>query len=103
MVTKNRERSLADTLDYSLRESERARNVTLKVNRSQGLVVVVPRHFDTNLLPSILESKRHWIERQLTRFDALPGKFDHDWPPEQISLPGAGVSVDVEYLSLIHI
>jgi predicted metal-dependent hydrolase len=97
MVTKNRERSLAHTLDYSLRESQRARNVTLKVNRTQGLVVVVPRHFDRELLPSIIESKRQWIERQLTKFDSLPGKFDCDWPPSTIDLPGAGLSVPVSY------
>lgn len=97
MVTKNRERSLADTLDYSLRESERARNVTLKVNRSHGLVVVVPKFFDQQLLPSILESKRHWIERQLNKFDALPGKYDNNWPPRQIELRGAGRRVDIEY------
>ncbi len=97
MVTKNRERSLADTLDYSLRESCRARNVTLKVNRAQGLVVVVPEFFDRTLLPSIIESKRHWIENQLTRFDSLPGKFDCDWPPDRLDLPGAGIFVDVHY------
>lgn len=100
MVTKNRERSLVDTLDYRLRESDRARNVTLKINRAQGLVVVVPRHFDRELVPSILESKWRWIEQQLTRFDALPGKFDRDWPPIRLDLKGAGLAIDIQYHEL---
>lgn len=88
---------MLDTLDYSLRESDRARYVTLKINRTQGLVVVVPRHFDRDLVPTILESRRHWIEKQLIRFEALPGRFDCDWPPPRLDLTGAGLIIDIAY------
>ncbi len=100
MVTKNRERSLADTLKYSLRASSRARNVTLKINRSQGLVVVVPEGFDETLLPGVLASREDWIIKQLKKFQALPGKFDADWPPGSLELPGAGVTFEVSYVNV---
>lgn len=84
-----RARVLIGGVDYDLRISGRARNVTLKVNRANGLVVVVPRDFDHNLLPGILNSRQAWIDRQLQRFEALPGRFEHDWPPSSLPLPGA--------------
>lgn len=100
MVTKNRERSLAHTLEYSLRVSNRARNVTLKVNRAQGLMVVVPENFDQVHLPDILASREPWIKKQLEKFQALPGKFESDWPPSSLELPGAGVRFDVNYINV---
>lgn len=89
-----------ETLKYSLRVSKRAQNVTLKVNRAQGLVVVVPGNFDQSRIPDILASKSQWIEKQLEKFEALPGKFDHNWPPTELSLPGAGVVFDISYLDV---
>ena len=59
--------------------------------------MVVPRHFDQELVPEILSSRRAWIDRQLERFDAQPGKFDVDWPPKCIELRGVGERVEVEY------
>ena len=100
MVTKNRERSLAQTLEYSLRVSTRARNVTLKVNRAQGLVGVVPEGFDSSMVPDVLASRESWIVKQLEKFQALPGKFDTDWPPGSLELPGAGVSFEVSYVNV---
>ncbi len=84
-------------LDYNLRESGRARNVTLKVSQANGLVVVVPIGFDRELLPDILNSRQSWIERQLERFEALPGRFDGDWPPSSLQLRGIGCVFQVEY------
>lgn len=84
-------------VDYSLRVSARARNVTLKVNRTNGLMVVVPRDFDHELLPDILNSRQGWIERQLERFEALPGRFDNDWPPEKLQLRSAGRDFQLAY------
>ncbi len=85
-------------IQYDIRESARARNVTLKVNRSDGLVVVVPRHFDQELVPGIVSSRQEWISRQLQRFERRPGKFDVDWPPRAIELRGIGQSLSVDYL-----
>lgn len=88
---------MAGNLDYNLRVSRRARNVTLKVNRNNGLVVVVPRDFDHELIPDILSSRQGWISRQLERFEALPGKFEQDWPPVKLELKGAAREFQVSY------
>lgn len=84
-------------VDYHLRVSNKARNVTLKVNRNNGLEVVVPNNFDHQLLPDILNSRANWIERQLRRFEALPGKFEQNWPPQTMQLHGVARDFRVEY------
>ena len=83
--------------DYNVRESQRARNVTLKVSRKSGLEVVVPEGFDYHLLPEILSSRQTWIDGQLARFESLPGRFEQDWPPKQLRLEAAGVAFDFDY------
>ena len=84
-------------VDFSVRESQRARNVTLKVSRRSGLEVVVPEGFDYHLLPEILSSRQGWIDGQLARFESLPGRFEQDWPPQQLQLEAAGVAFDLVY------
>jgi hypothetical protein len=55
------------TLDYCLRESRRARRVSLRVTPEHGLEIVVPSGFNPARLPSILEPKRAWIRAALER------------------------------------
>lgn len=100
MVTIYRASVLTAEVDYNVRVSPRARNVTLKVNRTNGLVVVVPKDFDRTLLPGILSSRQSWIERQLERFGSLPGRFELDWPPAKLNLQGAGQEIDIDYRSV---
>jgi len=100
MVTIYRASVLTAEVDYDVRVSPRARNVTLKVNRANGLVVVVPKDFDRSLLPGILSSRQSWIERQLERFGSLPGRFEEDWPPTRLNLQGTGQEVHVSYRSV---
>lgn len=97
MVTVKRAKVVIGDVSYDLRVSSRARNVTLKVNRNNGLVVVVPKDFDHKLLPDILSSRQSWIDRQLERFEALPGRFEQDWPPVTLALPGADRDFTVSY------
>jgi predicted metal-dependent hydrolase len=52
---------------FSVRESDRARHVRLVMSPTDGLVVVVPRGFDQEQIPGILERKRPWIERASAR------------------------------------
>lgn len=96
-MTNVKSKKLIADVEYDLRVSSRARNVTLKVNRANGLVVVVPKDFDRSLLPEILTSRQHWIDRQLEHFDALPGRFELDWPPSRINLTGMSRAFSVEY------
>ena len=61
--------STDDELEYTIRESARAKRVILKVSLRGKLEVVVPRGFRRSLLPKILEEKRPWIERSLRQFE----------------------------------
>ena len=53
-------------INYTVRESLRAKRVILKV-RSNGLEVVVPRRSGRRKIPGILEAHRKWIENELQR------------------------------------
>jgi len=88
---------LIANIDYNVRESQRARNVTLKVSRRDGLEVVVPSGFDRHLLPDILASRKSWIDAQLERFKSLPGRFEQNWPPKKLTLEAMGVTFNIEY------
>ena len=50
-------------LDYSIRESRKARTVRLNMTPHEGLVVVIPAGFNRKRVPAIVEEKREWIER----------------------------------------
>jgi len=71
--------------------------VTLKVSRKNGLEVVVPTGFDYHLLPEILSSRKNWIDTQLERFESLPGRFEENWPPQQLALAAADMHFDLSY------
>ena len=50
-------------LDYSIRESSRAKTVRLNMTPERGLVVVIPRGYSRKRIPEIIESKQRWIEK----------------------------------------
>ena len=50
---------------YIVRESKRARRVTIKVSARAGLEVVVPVGFDRSEIPKVLHSKARWITKHL--------------------------------------
>ena len=81
-------------LVYRVRVHPRARHVRIVVSRRHGLVVTVPRGFDRTRIPGILERKRGWIERTLSR---LPMKPEPYRPPERIALSAIGEEWAVEY------
>lgn len=88
---------LIENFNYNVRESQRARNVTLKVSRRRGLEIVVPEGFDHQLVPEILSSRREWIDGQLKRIESLPGRFDQNWPPGHLSLQAVGILFELQY------
>lgn len=55
---------------FTVRESARARHVRLRLSLGEGLVVVVPRGFDTRRLPQMVAAKEAWIERAWARLTA---------------------------------
>ena len=68
--------------EYTIRESQRAKRVILKVTERNGLEVVVPRGFNRRRLPEILKSKETWIETQLQKIMEIPAPT----APEYIDL-----------------
>ena len=58
-------------IEYSLRVSQRAKRVILKVGVN-GLEVVVPNGFGKRRLPEILEANRNWIAEELQRVKESP-------------------------------
>jgi predicted metal-dependent hydrolase len=81
-------------LVYRVRAHPRARHVRIVVSRRYGLVITVPRSFDRNRIPEILEQKRSWIERALNRLPMKPEPFR---PPERIALSAIDEEWTVEY------
>ena len=81
------------SVDYRVRVSPRSRNVRLRVTVRHGLEVIVPRGYDVEKVPSILERKKHWIHAALERARAHRKFFEPEpsWtPPSQLSLAALG-------------
>jgi predicted metal-dependent hydrolase len=53
--------------DYQIRESARAKYMSLRVTVDRGLEVVVPRGFDRSLIPSFLRDKQAWVLSALSK------------------------------------
>jgi len=81
-------------IDYTLRESHRAKRVLLKVGVN-GLEIVVPKRFGKRRLPGILEANREWIERELQKVKESPSLV----APECIDLSAIDERWQVNYQS----
>lgn len=68
-----------------VRESARARRVSLRVSATAGLEIVVPRGFAHVHIPAIVARHRAWIDAQWARLVAL----DRTLPP-RLELPATG-------------
>ncbi len=88
-------------LEYTVRESARAKRVLIRMSARDGMVVVVPAGFDSGLIPAMLERKRGWIERKGEELEERrrstetgpPGA-----PPASLALRSLGEEWAVEYL-----
>ena len=81
-------------INYTVRESLRAKRVILKVG-SNGLEVVVPRRFGRRKIPGILEAHRQWIENELQRVI----NASHLIAPGCIDLNAVDESWQINYVS----
>ena len=85
---------------HTVRESSRARHVRLVLSPRTGLEVVVPKGFDRDLIPAILQRRAAWVRRVTARFEAqgrtaasravLPA-------PDELQLRAIGERWQVEY------
>lgn len=79
---------------YTVRESPRARRVTLRISPRVGFEVVVPRGFDHTRIPAIVQDRAQWAARHLERM-AAQGWSPHAAPAPPEALPLRAVGRDV--------
>ncbi|WP_421654449.1 M48 family metallopeptidase [Leptothermofonsia sp. ETS-13] len=85
---------------YTVRESRKAKHVSLKISVSGRLEVIVPQGFDQNHIPAIVQRKQQWIERVTRRMEnrqALAGEATSDALPEKITLRAIAETWQVDY------
>ena len=90
---------------YTIRESARARQVRLRLSLAEGLVVVVPKGFDTRRLPQMLAGKAEWVEKAWAKLSARgvrkgqagEGAATSREPPRSIALEALSETWTVTY------
>ncbi|KAM3098766.1 M48 family metallopeptidase [Phormidesmis sp. 146-35] len=55
--------------DYKIRESLKAKHVSLRMSVQGGLEVIIPKGFDQSRIPEILQHKQSWIEKTIGRLE----------------------------------
>lgn len=71
-----------------MRESGRAKHVSIKISVVGEVEVVVPVGFDRTQLPELLEQRRDWIEKTRSRLITAAADTSEDWSvkkPETVS------------------
>ena len=85
---------------YRVRESLKAKHVSLKMSVQGGLEVIVPQGFDHSRIPEILHTKQSWIERTIERLEEqrqqLALEYSHALP-DQLQLRAINQVWHVEY------
>ena len=84
-----------DGVHYTLRHSQRAKRVILKISVTRGLQVVIPDGFDLSRLPKALDSRKAWIERELKQVNRMRALLT----PNRIDLQAIGERWQVSYRS----
>lgn len=68
---------------YQVRESTRAKYVSIKVSVVGEVEVVVPTGFDCSQLPELLEKRRDWVEKTRSRLMAAAADTAADWQDQK--------------------
>lgn len=88
--------------DYLIRESPRAKYMSLRVSVERGLEVVVPRGFNRKLIPTFLREKYEWVQSALAKVQQARDERSSrsaDLLPSDIRLAGLAQSWSVQYLA----
>jgi predicted metal-dependent hydrolase len=96
---------IAGATPYTVRESRRARRVSLRITFRGELEVVVPGRFDRRRIPALVAGKRKWIERTSERIReerGLIGQHLFDILPAKVDLPALGESWAVDYVHSVQ-
>jgi hypothetical protein len=85
---------------YTIRESRKAKHVSLKLSVAGSLEVIVPSGFDRECIPAIVQKKQSWIERTRQRMQmqqSALGLQSVDTLPEQIALRAIAEDWQIDY------
>jgi len=83
---------------YTLRASQRAKQPSLQISLKHGLVVVVPKQWPNQDIRAVLDSKRSWIEKQLSRVQRLQAtRLQEPELPTSLYLQAVGETIVLEY------
>lgn len=85
---------------YTVRESHKAKHVSLKVSVAGSLEVVVPQGYDHTAIPAILQRKQRWISRVTQHVEtrhALIGIEPADKLPVQLCLRAIDQTWHIDY------
>jgi predicted metal-dependent hydrolase len=80
---------VAEAPDWTVRESPRARRMSVRVWRDGAVEVVVPRHTRAEEVAAFVGRHRQWIERQRQRSTPRP---EEAFPPQRVELAAIGES-----------
>jgi predicted metal-dependent hydrolase len=101
MTTRTLTLSDGRSVTYHYRRSLRAKHVGLRLSRSAGLLVTVPRGVTLERVDAVVRAKSAWISKHLDRFAALPPVLAVPAVPVPlpvtIALPALGESWTVAY------
>jgi len=84
--------------NYNIKISTRAKQVSLKITPTEGLVVVVPKGFNHSLLDDLVASRQDWIEKTLRHYENIPALDLDTSLPDEIYLPALGEQWNVEFV-----
>ncbi len=84
---------------YTVRVSDRSKYLRLEVSSQKGLEVIVPKGYDYNQIPLVLQSKQAWIDKVLGMSEAKR-EFQQAQPvlPSHIHLQAIAQTWQVTYL-----
>ena len=91
---------LVELPQYRVRESIKAKHVSLRMTVQGGLEVIIPQGFDQSRIPEILHTKQSWIERTIGRLEAQRQQLSIESSaalPEQLALRAIDQLWQVEY------
>ena len=89
--------------EFTLRHSDRACKVSLRINPAVGLELVVPRRMSEKKALQFLYDSRSWIEKHAHFLKALPDETTVNTWPEQIDFHAVALSWQLTYETMEHL
>lgn len=89
-------------IEYSVRISQRAKRVTLKLSPPEGLVVVIPRGFKKERVAALIQERRSWIEKAFSKVFTAGNTKEDAIPVDGFFFPSIGRSFVLGESDVLH-